>query len=344
MSDFKPKHVFEQTRFSAEPQQPELTAQQQFAAAETFVPAANETAQEEQSAELQLAEVIRPSSSRRWWFGGLFSAFAGLVGWQAVDTLLTALQAGDWLTLGWSAFLSLLAGLGLSAIAKELWKLRKLRHLFSSQQQAEQLLSSDGVGKGKAFCQEMARQSGIPAENPAYDRWRNSVNATHSDAEVLQMYDAMVVTQQDKLAMQLVSRHATESAALVAISPLALADMLLVAWRNFKMIDNLSQVYGVELGYASRIQLVRLVLANMALAGASELAIDAGVDLMSMDLAGKLSARAGQGVGVGILTARLGLKAMALLRPIPWQPQTQVKLSAIRKEIITKVASLALKP
>lgn len=120
--------------------------------------------------------------------------------------------------------------------------------------------------------------------------------------------------------------------------------MLLVAWRNFKMIDNLSQVYGVELGYASRIQLLRLVLANMALAGASELAIDAGVDLMSMDLAGKLSARAGQGVGVGILTARLGLKAMALLRPIPWQPQTQVKLSAIRKEIITKVASLALKP
>ncbi len=212
------------------------------------------------------------------------------------------------------------------------------------QEQGEKLLQSDSVGQGKDFCQKVAKQSGVAEENPAYDRWKNSVNTAHSDAEILQMYDAMVVTQQDKQATQVISRFATESAALVAISPLAIADMLLVAWRNFKMIDTLSTIYGIELGYASRIRLLRLVLANMAVAGASELVIDAGMDLMSMDLAGKLSARAGQGVGVGILTARLGLKAMALLRPIPWQTETQVKLSAIRKEIVSKVASITLKP
>ncbi|GAK82758.1 membrane protein YcjF [Vibrio ponticus] len=74
------------------------------------------------------------------------------------------------------------------------------------------------------------------------------------------------------------------------------------------MIDNLADVYGIELGYWSRLQLFKSTLVNMAAAGASELAIDASMDLMSMDLAGKLSARAGQGIGVGILTARLGLK------------------------------------
>ncbi|MGF1894625.1 DUF697 domain-containing protein, partial [Vibrio campbellii] len=66
-------------------------------------------------------------------------------------------------------------------------------------------------------------------------------------------------------------------------------------------------------------------------------------DLMSMDLAGKLSARAGQGIGVGILTARLGIKAISLLRPMPWHPERAVKLSAIRKQIALKVAALTVK-
>ncbi|EPS0982052.1 YcjF family protein [Vibrio vulnificus] len=341
MSDLKPKQVFEETIFSQQ-DKPELTAQQQFDQQQTFIPTTIE--ESEPVLEDALEQVIRPSGRRKWLAGGLFTAFAGLVGWQAVDSVLSALQNGDWLTLGWSGFISVLAGLGLGAIGKELWKLRQLRHLFSVQEQGEKLLQSDSVGQGKDFCQKVAKQSGVAEENPAYDRWKNSVNTAHSDAEILQMYDAMVVTQQDKQATQVISRFATESAALVAISPLAIADMLLVAWRNFKMIDTLSTIYGIELGYASRIRLLRLVLANMAVAGASELVIDAGMDLMSMDLAGKLSARAGQGVGVGILTARLGLKAMALLRPIPWQAETQVKLSAIRKEIVSKVASITLKP
>ncbi|MCG6286198.1 YcjF family protein [Vibrio vulnificus] len=341
MSDLKPKQVFEETIFSQQ-DKPELTAQQQFDQQKTFIPATIEESEPE--LEDALEQVIRPLGRRKWLAGGLFAAFAGLVGWQAVDSVLSAMQNGDWLTLGWSGFISVLAGLGLGAMGKELWKLRQLRHLFSVQEQGEKLLQSDSVGQGKAFCQQVAKQSGVAEENPAYDRWKNSVNTAHSDAEILQMYDAMVVTQQDKQATKVISRFATESAALVAISPLAIADMLLVAWRNFKMIDTLSTIYGIELGYASRIRLLRLVLANMAVAGASELVIDAGMDLMSMDLAGKLSARAGQGVGVGILTARLGLKAMALLRPIPWQAETQVKLSAIRKEIVSKVASITLKP
>ncbi|NIY93451.1 DUF697 domain-containing protein, partial [Vibrio diazotrophicus] len=95
--------------------------------------------------------------------------------------------------------------------------------------------------------------------------------------------------------------------------------------------------------YWSRLKLFKSVLVNMAAAGASELVIDASMDLLSMDLAGKVSARAGQGIGVGILTARLGLKAMTLLRPLPWHKDRAVKLSAIRKQIVTKVTALTVK-
>ncbi|PFG56406.1 putative membrane protein [Vibrio sp. ES.051] len=346
MSELKKKQVFSEKALEKEVQSDdlELTAQKTFGRNEAFVPVEMKEEQAETGAERQLEHVIRPKSGRKWFTTGIFSAFAGLLGWQAVDSVVTAIQNSDWLALGWAGFITGIASLGLAAIGKELWKLRKLRNHFSIQEEGELLVQSESVGKGKAFCEKVAEQSGVLAENPGFDRWKNSINPAHSDAEILDMYDAMVVSQQDKLATQIVSQHATESAALVAVSPLAAADMLLVAWRNFKMIDNLSKVYGVELGYASRIKLLRAVFVNMAAAGASELAIDAGMDLMSMDLAGKVSARAGQGLGVGILTARLGLKAMTLLRPLPWYPQRQVKLGMIRKAVAAKVASITMKP
>lgn len=324
--------------------QPELTAQQTFGEKETFVPVEVKEAHQETEQELQLEHVIRPKSGRKWLATAHLQLLLVWFGWQAVDSVITAIQASDWLALSWTGFIAAIASLGLGAMGKELWKLRKLRNHFSVQEEAEALVNSESVGKGKAFCETVAEQSGVMAENPGFDRWQNSINPAHSDAEILDMYDSMVVSQQDKLATKIVSQHATECAALVAVSPLAAADMLLVAWRNFKMIDNLSKVYGVELGYASRIKLLRAVFVNMAAAGASELAIDASMDLMSMDLAGKVSARAGQGLGVGILTARLGLKAMTLLRPLPWYPDRQVKLGTIRKAVAAKVASITMKP
>ncbi|OLQ90246.1 TIGR01620 family protein [Vibrio panuliri] len=342
MSEYKAKQVFEQTLHQEPQVQPELNAQMQFEPADKFVPAAVEEPNDA-SAEQNLEHVIRPKKGRRWLATGLLASFSGLVAWQAFDTVVQAVQSADWLALGWAGFISTLAALGLGAIGKELWKLRRLKNHFSVQEQSEALLQSDSVGQGKAFCQKLAADGGVQPESPSYDRWLNGLNASHSDAEILDMYDAIVVAEQDKIATQIVTRHATESAALVAISPLAMADMLLVAWRNFKMIDNLAQVYGIELGYWSRLQLFKSTLVNMAAAGASELAIDAGMDLMSMDLAGKLSARAGQGIGVGILTARLGIKAMSLLRPMPWSPDRAVKLSAIRKQIALKVAELTVK-
>ncbi|HAS61927.1 MAG TPA: TIGR01620 family protein [Vibrio sp.] len=342
MSEFKSKQIFDQPLQAEHEPQVELTAQVQFETSEKFVPAAIAEPQE-QASEQQLEQVIRPRKGRKWLATGLLATFSGLVAWQSIDTVLQAILSADWLALSWAGFVSVLAALGLGAIGKELWKLRGLRNHFSVQEQSEALLKSDSVGQGKAFCQKVAKQGGIVPESPSYDRWLNGLNPSHSDAEILEMYDAIVVAEQDKLATQIVTRHATESAALVAISPLAVADMLLVAWRNFKMIDNLAQVYGIELGYWSRLKLFKCTLVNMAAAGASEMAIDAGMDLMSMDLAGKLSARAGQGIGVGILTARLGIKAMSLLRPMPWSPDRAVKLSAIRKQIALKVAELTVK-
>ncbi len=340
--EYRPKQVFTQSLSSADPlsppeslsSEPELTAAKTFEGQAQFIPAAVE---EEQSAESELETIIRPDKKRSRWAGGLLTIFTGLVGWQAVDTVINAIQSGDWLSLSWSVFIALIAGLGISAIGRELLKLRRLRHHFSVHEQSETLLKSDAVGQGETFCQQLAKEGGITEENPAYVRWCNSINDAHSDSEILQLYEGMVVTQQDQQAKKIVAKLSTEAAVLVAVSPLAIADILLVAWRNFKLIDQLADIYGVELGYWSRLKLFKLVLVNMAAVGVTEVATDAGMDLLSIDLAGKVSVRVAQGFGVGILTARLGIKAMSLLRPIPWSNDTRVRIGEIRKALLVKL-------
>ncbi|MGF1694548.1 YcjF family protein [Vibrio lamellibrachiae] len=355
MTDLKTKHIFTQPLDSTSSDgrknatdansnvsgESELNAQQilDTQQAEMFVP----SVAIEESPEVELDQLIRPKKGSKRLFAALFTVFSGLLSWQAIDSILTAITTADWLSLGWSGLIATISALGVGAIGKELWKLRKLRHHFTAQEQSEALIKQGGVGKARSFCIDIAKQSGLTDENPSFDRWKNSITDSHSDAEVIELYESLVVSQFDEKAAQIVTKHATESAILVAVSPLALADMALVAWRNLKMIDSLATLYGVELGYWSRVSLFKLVLVNMAAAGASELAIDASMDLLSMDVAGKLSARAGQGIGVGILSARIGIKAIALLRPMAWQKENALTLSTIRKQIVSKVAAISIK-
>ncbi len=339
MSEFKPKRVFNESLDGENEQaERELNAHLQFDEKSKFVPA--EVTVESENDE-NLESVIKPSTKGRWGVAGILAGFTGLVAWQTVDTFLTAFQSGDWLAFGWSAFVAGLASIGIGVIGKELWKLKKLRHQFSTQDNAQAIYEADQIGKAKPFCTSIAKQAGIDELSPSYDRWVNAINANHSDQEVLQMYDSIVLKELDKKGKDLITRSASESALLVAVSPLATADMLLVAWRNFKLIDDLAKLYGVELGYWSRIKLLKLVLVNMAAAGATELVADASMDLLSMDLAGKVSTRAAQGIGVGLLTARLGIRAMSLLRPVRWQASDKIKLGEVRKGIVSRISKLA---
>lgn len=76
------------------------------------------------------------------------------------------------------------------------------------------------------------------------------------------------------------------------------------------------------------------MLLNIAFAGASELVREVGMDWMSQDLAARLSTRAAQGIGAGLLTARLGIKAMELCRPLPWIDNDKPRLGDFRRQLI----------
>ena len=255
---------------------------------------------------------------------------------QGVQWILTAWQTHNWIHLGMACAggLVLLAALG--TLVGEWRKLRQLKTRTAERDKARELLSSHGLHQGKAFCEEIAAKSGLPSNHPALVRWQQTINATHSDKEVVQLYAHMVQPVIDTQVKRDINRYSAEAAVMVAVSPLAFVDMAFIAWRNIALINRIARLNGIELGYYSRLRLFRLVLINIAFAGAAELISEVGVDWMSQDLVAKLSTRAAQGVGAGLLTARLGIKAMELCRPLPWLDD-KPKLSDFRKELIKQL-------
>ncbi|WP_075181862.1 YcjF family protein [Pantoea sp. 1.19] len=319
-------------------EEPHLKPARQFAesaSGDSFValPDEADAPEEEDAGERAVEAALRPRRSvwQRLALAGV-TLFGVSVVAQGAQWLHQAWLARDWIALGGGAAGALVVSAGVGALAGEWRRLRRLRQRADSRDAARELLSSHGLGQGQAFCEQLARQAGLDNGHPAMQRWRAALHDSQNDREVVTLYGQLVQPVLDAQARRAISRSAAESALMVAVSPLALVDMAFIAWRNVRLVNQIARLYGMELGYFSRIRLLRLVLFNMAFAGASELVSEVGLDWVSQDIAARLSARAAQGVGAGLLTARLGIKAMALCRPLPWLDD-KPRLGDFRREL-----------
>ncbi|ULR29508.1 YcjF family protein [Dickeya fangzhongdai] len=308
--------------------------------AQRFIPAAtadDDEPDDGESAEQVVSDALRPRRSLWRRMLGLGVALFGLSALaQGGRSLYQAWMSQDWIALGGVAAGTLIVGAGVGALAVEWRRLYRLRQRAETRDRARELLNSHGTGSARAFCESLARQAGLDVGHPALQRWQASLHDTHNDREVTELYAHMVQPVLDARARREISRSAAESALMIAVSPLALVDMAFIAWRNLRLVNRIARLYGIELGYFSRIRLFRLVLLNVAFAGASELVREIGMDWMSQDLAARLSARAAQGLGAGLLTARLGIRAMELCRPLPWLDD-KPRLGDFRRELIGRI-------
>ncbi|KXS38378.1 MAG: hypothetical protein AWU55_1595 [Halomonadaceae bacterium T82-2] len=276
---------------------------------------------------------------RRW---GLLTLLGGSLALGAVEagrTLYQATLGGDPLSGAWSALLLLALGLGGSALARELWRLRRLRRHAVLREQLDALPEASAAQAGR-LAERLREQLQLDRDDPHWQAFCAAHQPHHDGAETRTLLAHHLLAPRDREARRLISRMSGDTAVMVAVSPMTLVDMLLVAWRNLAMLERITTLYGLELGYASRLRLFRQVLANLAFAGVTEIASEASMELFSMNLASKLSTRAGQGLGIGLLSARLGLRAMRLTRPLPFDDTDNPRLANLRHELWQRVRRL----
>ncbi|MRI34741.1 hypothetical protein EOPP23_17300 [Endozoicomonas sp. OPT23] len=164
----------------------------------------------------------------------------------------------------------------------------------------------------------------------------------NNDAEAVEYLSTSFLAELDKAAVRCIAKHSEQTALMVAVSPLILIDMLLALWRSAKMLDEVSQIYGVRPSLLGRWQLMKEVLHLIAFSGASELISDHLVDLSTNELLGKLSTKLAQGVGAGLYTARIGYKAMDVCRPIHFAPDQRPKVSSELGQILSAFKKIGI--
>lgn len=290
--------------------------------------------------------LIENKSKPRWLWRIALTLLVGVISFETIDFFMTGFVNSPILTSVYAVILSCLMILASSSLFSEWSTLRRFKRREILKQQAcdllSQPLSSNVQDKNtldvRVFCQKVGENLPCDLVSEQELVWQDAVNDQHNEAELLQLYSRLVLTKVDEKAMAEIAKFSTEAVVLVALSPVAIIDMLLMLWRNLRMINKVALLYGIKLGYWSRIKLIRQVFVNMVYAGASELIADFGSDMIGADLLGKLSGRLAQGLGAGMLTARLGVKTMQLCRPIPFEEKP--KLSHVRKEMLSTIKEL----
>ena len=105
---------------------------------------------------------------------------------------------------------------------------------------------------------------------------------------------------------------------VTAISPRALIDVAFVAAQALRLIRRIAEIYGGRPGFFGFLKLMRSVGAHLAVTGGVAVGDSLIQQVLGHGIAAKLSARLGEGVLNGLLTARVGLSAMAVCRPMPF--------------------------
>ena len=279
--------------------------------------------------------LARPSGLVRasvWLLGSLFGFIISVAAYDFVTGMLARNSLLGWLAFGLTglAIFALLALALREAIGfYRLGRLDRLRAEVEVARKANQLRSAAQVTNHIAALYK----------NRADLRWGAARLAERRgdvlDADaLLDLTEVELLGSIDQAARAEVEAAARRVATVTALVPLALADVAVALFSNLTMIRKIATLYGGRSGALGSLKLMRRVFGHLLATGALALGDDLIGSVAGGGILGKLSRRFGEGVVNGALTARVGVAAMELCRPMPF--------AALPRPKVTNLMSRAL--
>ena len=181
---------------------------------------------------------------------------------------------------------------------------------------------------------------GIARDNPHLARGRRMVTDHLGDiidgADLIRIAERELMSPLDREARRLISQAAQRVSVVTAISPRAVFDVAFVLFSSVRLVRQLARLYGGRPGALGMIKLFRHVVAHLALTGGMAASDSLVQQLLGHGIAAKLSTRLGEGVVNGLLTARLGLAAVDVTRPLPFAALPRPVLTDLVGELIRR--------
>ncbi|MGE0007895.1 MAG: YcjF family protein [Parvibaculaceae bacterium] len=264
---------------------------------------------------------------------GLFVMWAGLSVTGLIEELFRRSQYLGWIGLG----LAGLAGLAaLAIILREIWGLARLNRIEHVQADAAHALNHDDDAAARRV---LAALKDIYSRRPDAALGLKTLALHESDVmdgkDRVRLADRDLVSRFDGEAHRIIARRSRRVTMLTAVTPAAALDILFVAAQNLRMLREIAGLYGGRPSALATLRLARMVIGHLAVTGGLALSDSVIQHVVGKGLIGRLSARFGEGAVNGILTARIGLAARDVCRPIPQEAEAKETLAGLTRELLS---------
>ncbi len=277
--------------------------------------------------ELAAAEAALPVVTRKknkaHWVGLLMGALGGLASLAlglAIDQLVRDLfSRNDW--LGWlSLALVAVAVVAVVVLAGReivaLLRLRRINHIH-----ARAVIAADTDDRDAALL-VLDEMESLYKRRPETARGRATLAGHRQEIidgrDLIGLAEAELLLPFDAAAHRLVLSSAKRVALVTAISPRALIDLLFVGSEVLRLIRRLATLYDGRPGTIGFFRLAKATVSHLAVTGGMAAGDSLVQQILGHGIAARLSARLGEGVVNGLLTARVGIAAIEVCRPLPF--------------------------
>lgn len=219
--------------------------------------------------------------------------------------------------------------------------LRRLRVIATLRRKAESVLISDDRHDGKDVLHQL---------HVLYDRRPDLARARElldrdspqllDGADIVRLAERQLMAPLDTHAKALIAASARRVALVTAVSPRALVDIAFAAWESILLAGAVARLYGARPGMFGSMRLAGSVLSHLAITGGLALTDGAIEQLVGHGLAARISSRLGEGLVNGLMTVRVGIATIRVVRPLPFDTQRTPQV----RDFIAELANVAAKP
>jgi putative membrane protein len=261
----------------------------------------------------------RPSRLTRLFWGVLVAILGTVMSVAAYDfvtsVMARALLLGYAITLLFAVFLLVL----LIVALRELAAFSRLARMDKLHRAADRALADNDLTAARTVTKSLTRlYAGREDTRWGRDRLAEYGDEQFDAASLLGLVETELLVPLDKAAEREIEAAARQVATVTAIVPLAMADVVAALTSNLRMIRRVAEIYGGRSGTLGSWRLARAVMTHLVATGAVAVGDDLIGSVAGGSVLSKLSRRFGEGLVNGALTARVGVAAIEVCRPLPF--------------------------
>ena len=279
----------------------------------------------------------RPRSrmGRLFWAASLaLVGFAiSLAAWNFATGLLIANPILGWIATG---LIGVVLFAALVIALRELAAFSRLARLDGIHQAAQAARAEGDLGQARAVVDKL---SALYRNRSELRLGREDLAARQGDVfeveDLFSLTEAHILAPLDQAATREVEAASRQVATVTALVPIALADVIVALAANLRMIRRIAEIYGGRSGTLGAWRLTRAVLTHLVATGAVAVGDDLIGSFAGGSVLAKVSRRFGEGLVNGALTARVGVAAMEVCRPLPFGPERRPSVTALVRRALT---------